>query len=479
MIPLSPEAIARAAGGHLVRPGGPASGSTPPLTAVFTDTRRPVDGGLFVALRGPRFDGHRFLTRALEGGARAVMVSDAEAARALPPHVAVIAVDDTLAGLQALAAAVRARHPGRVVALTGSSGKTTVKDMTAAALGAAGSVAATPGNWNNHIGLPLTLLGTRGDEAFLVLELGMSAAGEIDALTRLSRPDAGLVTNASAAHLAAFASVEAIADAKAELYRALGPDALAFANADDPLVLARARAARGDALVTWGVAPEADVRVLGAAPSPSGLAVRCDVRGQVVDLRLAALGAHNAHNAAAALAVAQALDVPVAAAAEALSAGYRPSPHRLALRRASSGLVVLDDCYNANPASARAALATLAEAAPEGAVLGAVLGTMRELGPTAPALHREVGAAAAQAGVKALFATGAHAADLAAGARAAGLTAVTVADDAEELRDAVLAFAGPGRWLLLKGSRGERLERLLPPLLDPADATPAPPGGAA
>ncbi|PIE17432.1 MAG: UDP-N-acetylmuramoyl-tripeptide--D-alanyl-D-alanine ligase [Proteobacteria bacterium] len=455
MKPLSPTALAVAAGGRLVHPGR--AGLT--VDAVFSDTRRPIPGGLFVALSGPTFDAHRFLAAAADAGAAAVLVSRPEAAAGLPDHVAVIAVEETLAGLQRLAASVRATHPGRAIAITGSVGKTTIKDMAAAALGASGPVHRTPGNWNNHIGLPLTLCAATGDEAFLVLELGMSAPGEIDALTRLADPDVGLVAGAAAAHLASFPSVDAIADAKAELLEALTAAAVAVANADDARILARARAARPDAL-TYGRRADADVRLTDVRLDAAGLAATVDVAGAPVDVRVAALGAHNAHNAAAALAITHALGLDPAAAAAALGQGFRPAPHRLTVLPADRGLTVLDDSYNANPASTRAALETLAAVAP-GASKGAVLGSMLELGPRAPALHREVGAAAARAGLSWLGAAGPHAADLADGARAAGLTAVATADDALELADDARAFAADGRWLLLKGSRGGRLERLL------------------
>lgn len=452
---MTAAAIAEAVAGRAVAAPGRA------FTAVTTDTRRPAAGGLFVALRGARFDGHAFLAEALAAGAGGVLVSDQAAAAGLPADVAVVVVADTERALTALAAAVRAAHPGQVAAITGSAGKTTVKDMVAAALTGSGAVARTPGNWNNHLGLPLTLLGTTGDEAFLVLELGMSASGEIAALTALARPDVGLVTNAAAAHLAFFPSVDAIADAKAELYAALAPGAVAVANADDARMHARAIALHGQHLVTFGSVAAADVRLVGATLGAGGLTAELSVHGAPIRVQVAALGAHNALNAAAALALTTALGVDPRAAAASLGQHFSPSPHRLALARAAGGLTVLDDSYNANPASSRAALDTLGAVAPSGAVLGAVLGTMRELGPDAPALHRELGAYAARVGVTWLAATGEHAADLAEGARAAGLAHVITARDAAELEGPARRFAAAGHWLLLKGSRGERLERLL------------------
>jgi len=453
---LTARTIAAATHGQLVA-GPPAT----PFTRVFTDSREPTSGGLFFALRGETFDGHRFVRAAVAAGAAGVVVDDADAAAGLGDDLVVIAVEDTLAALTALAAHVRAAHAGRVVAITGSVGKTTVKDMVAAALSAFGAVHKTPGNWNNHIGLPLTILATTGDEDFLVLELGMSAPGEITALTRLARPHVGLVTTAAAAHLAFFPSVDAIADAKAEIYFALGKFATALVSTDDARMLPRAQRAHGERLLTWGRAEDADVRIGAVALDASGLTADLDVAGAPVTVRLKTLGAHNAHNVAAALAVTQALDLNARVAAAALAARFRPSKHRLALVRAATGLMVVDDCYNANPLSAIAALEALAAAAPATATTGAVLGTMRELGPTAPALHAEVGAAAARLGLRWLATTGEHADDLARGARDAGLADVTAYPTAADAAPAVAAFAAPERWLLLKGSRGERLEQLL------------------
>jgi UDP-N-acetylmuramoyl-tripeptide--D-alanyl-D-alanine ligase len=460
--PQTRQRLADAAGGELLLGAGGG-----PIGAVFTDTRRPVPGGLFVALRGPTFDGHDFLGAALAGGAAGCVVSAPERVPAgAPAGVLVIAVADTLAALQGLASHARRELAAQVVAVTGSVGKTTVKDMLAAALAPFGKVGRTLGNFNNEIGLPLSLLALDGDERAVVLELGMSAAGEIAALTELARPDVGLVTTAAAAHLAFFESVDAIADAKAELYERLPPGARAVVNADDPRMLARARALRPDGLVTYGAqAADADLRVIAVRQTRDGLSARIaappGAGAEEVGVRLRALGRHNAVNAAGALAAVHALGLDVAAAAAALSTGFVPSKHRLAVVPAARGLTVLDDAYNANPVSARAALDTLAEVAADAPSRGAVLGSMLELGPSADALHRELGAAAAAARVDVLFATGPHAGALAAGAREAGVAKVYTADDALALSEVIAAFAGPDRWLLLKGSRGERLERLL------------------
>ncbi|MGM0576599.1 MAG: UDP-N-acetylmuramoyl-tripeptide--D-alanyl-D-alanine ligase [Myxococcota bacterium] len=437
----------------------------PPLEAVFTDTRRPVEGGLFVALVGPNHDAHDHLAEALAAGAGGLVVSRGDAVPDdTPGGTFVVVVGDTLAALRDLAVLVRGGLKARTVAVTGSVGKTTVKDMVAAALRTFGRVGRSPGNWNNEVGVPLSLFSMRGDERFMVLELGMSAPGEIASLTRVAMPSVGVVTAATAAHLEFFPDVDAIADAKAELWESLPPGGKAVACADDPRVLERARRIRPRGLITYGLSEEADVRVVAVEQGRDGLTARVASEDDEVTVRLRALGRHNAVNAAGALAVTRVLGLPFARAASSLEEHFEPEAHRLVVATTPDGLTVLDDCYNANPASARAALATLGEVAAGAAARGAVLGSMLELGDRADDLHREVGRAAAEAGVTWLAATGPHADALVEGARSGGVEDVRTAGDAADLVDDLQAFAGPDRWLLLKGSRGQRLERLLEPL---------------
>lgn len=461
MMPLSRREIARAIGATSAR--GEAGG---PFPSVSTDTRKLSPGALFFALVGERHDAHDHLGAALDAGAAGLVVSRANALpEPLSEGVFVAVVPDTLAALTALARAVRGRLEVPVVAVTGSVGKTTMKDMVAAALTDAGTVGRTPGNWNNEIGTPLSILSLRGDERFVVFEIGMSAPGEIDRLTQLTRPDIGLITAAAAAHLEFFHDVDAIADAKAELWGdALPSGSRAITCADDARLMTRARALRPEGLVTYGLAADADFRVESVAQDAEGTTARIASGQRRTEVRLRVLGRHNAVNAAGALAVAATLGLDLDAAAASLSEHFASAPHRMAVRRAPSGLVVLDDCYNANPASANAAMRTLGEVARDASKRGAIIGSMLELGPTSSLMHYGLGEAAVSAGVDWLACTGPHADDVAAGARAAGLTEVTTAADALDLVDAVRAFAAPDRWLLLKGSRGQRLERLLDPL---------------
>jgi UDP-N-acetylmuramoyl-tripeptide--D-alanyl-D-alanine ligase len=428
---------------------------------VFTDTRSKVPQGLFFALSGPNHDAHDYLHQALASGATGLVISREETLpEDLPEDTFVAIVPDTRRALGRLGAMVRARLEGPVIAVTGSVGKTTVKDMAVAALRAFGTCGRSPGNWNNDIGVPLSLFALEGSEQHVVLELGMSAPGEIADLTQMVRPDVGLITTAAAAHLEFFENVDAIADAKAELYESLPPNAIAVACADDPRVLKRAKALAGDRLLTYGVHADAQVRVTSIDLSAQGLTTTIDIRGQSVTVHLKALGRHNAVNAAGALAIVDALQHDVVLAAQALSDGFKSSAHRLKLLESPRGVRVLDDCYNANPTSTEAALRTLEEIAPPGK-RAAVIGSMLELGPTSAQLHREIGALAAHTGVQWLGATGPFAQDIVSGAQEAGLSEVAAVADAMELEHAIEATLEPGDWLLLKGSRGQRLERLL------------------
>ena len=417
------------------------------VTALGTEGRAIAEGALFFALQGERFDGHDFVSAVLERGAIPVV----SRTHPIADPTAMLLVDDTQAALVAIASALRTLHPGKVVAITGSVGKTTVKDMAAAALSAFGTVGKTLGNFNNRIGLPLTLGATTGTEDFLVLELGMSAPGEICELAHVARPDVALVTTAAAAHLEFFPSVDAIADAKAELYEHAGPHTTLIANADDQRMLTRAK--RFTRPLTFGRAP-ADVRVLDSRHVGGRLHVSLDAGGPI-ELSLSALGHHQADNAAAALSVVLALGLDVSRAADALTTSFSTPKRRLEIVH-HGPLTVLDDCYNANPTSMRAALATFSELAGSGPRV-AVLGSMLELGPDAHRLHADV--AAGTRGFDLVLCTGPHAAALAEGASAAGVADVHAAADLLDLSHHLRQLAGQNGWVLLKGSRGMRLER--------------------
>ena len=367
--------------------------------------------------------------------------------------------------------------------ITGSNGKTTTKELVAAALRPLGAVLRTPGNFNTDVGLPLTVLSAAGTEAAWVLEMAMRGRGEIAYLAEVARPDVGVITNVSGAHLERLGSLEEIARAKGELFAGLPPSGLAVFPADDPLIEAQAapvaptRRLRFDGAARTNTA---DVRVLEVIPAgAAGAVVRYAVRRTPVVVRLPLMGAHNARNGAAALAVALGLNVPTLAAALALETLELP-PHRSATVPAG-GRVILDDCYNANPDSMRAALTSVVAAAGAGRAF-AILGDMLEVGPDAEALHRAVGRAAGER-LAGLAAVGELAGALVDGARAAGLPAdrAVVAASAEEAAARAATWTAPGDWVLVKASRGLKLERAVAALvaaLGSEGATGATGGGA-
>jgi UDP-N-acetylmuramoyl-tripeptide--D-alanyl-D-alanine ligase len=446
------------------------------------DSRRVQPGVLFFALPGEHVDGFDYCSAAAAAGAAAVVVAAHRGPPVFAPGVTpvpAIAVADPLVALADVARAARALFAGAVVGITGSNGKTTTKELTAAALGAAGPVLRTEGNYNTEIGLPLTVLSASGDEAFWVLEMAMRGHGQIALLADIARPHVGVITNVAGAHVELLGSIEAVARAKGELFAGLGSDGIAVLPAGDPLLepqaahLPEARKRRFDPGTRQDAFVDADaVDVVILEMLPAGMAgqiVRYAVAGQPVVARLPLGGAHNAVNAGAALAAAAALGVPIPEAAAALARTSLP-PHRSAPLEVA-GRIVLDDCYNANPASMRAALAAVVAGATGGAATGgaaggqprafAILGDMLELGPSSSAEHFEIGRAAGSLG--GVAAVGPLAADIARGARAAGLTdaQVVATGDPAAAAAAVVGWTRAGDWILVKASRGMRLERAI------------------
>ena len=457
----TPAELAREAQGELVRDGGRA------VAGAFIDSRAPVPGGLFVPIVAAR-DGHDFLPAAVAAGASAVLV-----ARGRPPPggaVTVVEVEDTLAAFHRLASAARARIDGPVVAITGSNGKTTTRAFVEAALRTLHEpVLATRGNLNNHLGVPLCLCGPPHAPAAAVLELGMSAPGENEALARIVRPTVAVVTSVALEHVAFLGSLEAIAAAEAEPLALLGPEGVAVVPSDEPLLAPHLPAGRR--VLRVGPCRDADVRIVEAAVGRRTTATVRLPGGAVVELSLQVLGLHNARNAATALAVGHALGADPVAVARALGE-VEPVGDRG--RRIDLGPhTLVADCYNANPGSMQAALESLAALvrAEDGRAV-AVLGDMLELGPTSPELHAQVGAFAAEAGVADLVIVGARAHAIGeAFERAGGRVRAAVEGDAagvEQVVRAVTALAAEGTPLrvLVKASRGLRLERVVAGLCD-------------
>ncbi|SHH21576.1 UDP-N-acetylmuramoyl-tripeptide--D-alanyl-D-alanine ligase [Geodermatophilus nigrescens] len=470
MIALSLAEVAQAVGAPL--PDG-ASGT---VTAVTLDSRGVAPGALFVAVAGERVDGHDYLDAAAEAGAVAALTT-----RPGGPLPALV-VDDTVAALGRLAAEVHRRLAAaglRTVGLTGSSGKTSTKDLLGQVLAAAGPTVSPPGSYNNDIGLPLTVLDADEGTRFLVLEMGARGVGHIARLCAVARPDVGVVLNVGSAHLGEFGSADVIAQAKGELVEALPATGTAVLNADDPRVAGMAPRTRAR-VVTTGRSAGADVRAAGVSLDDAARARFTLVAGgEEHPVALQVVGEHQVANALSAAAAALALGMTPAAVAAALSQATPRSRWRMEVTRRADGVTVVNDAYNANPESMRAALAALA-GLPAGRRV-AVLGGMAELGPDAGAEHERLGRDAVAAGADLVVAVGPDAVGVVTGATAAGArhgeggeadagtspgsTAVAVPD-----RAAALVFLSevlvPGDVVLVKASRSHGLEVLAADLLD-------------
>lgn len=434
------------------------------VTSVSTDSRTLTRGQLFLALRGPRFNGAEYVAAAALAGATAAVV-DAEASTQVPAAVTaalpILVVTDVLAALQRAALANRRRFGGTVVAVAGSNGKTTVKEMLANILGECGATLATAGNLNNHIGVPLTLLRLSPSEKFAVIEIGANHPGEVAQLAALVQPQVGIVTNAGAEHLEGFGDIAGAARAEGELFESLQSGATAVINAEDPFAASWHAQADKAIRVHFGFRPPAEVRAesVDCQIDDQGFLSRFALiapQGHAeIELRLA--GMHNILNAAGAAAAAMAAGARLDDIRTGL-AKMRPVRGRLQFKRATAGAWLLDDSYNANPSSMRAALDVLAELdGPRWFVAGA----MGELGTASADSHRELGEYARHKGVSRLLGFGADA-KLTVDAFGAGATWFA---DIETLRAELARTLTPAVRLLVKGSRSNRLERLVDALV--------------
>lgn len=430
------------------------------FASAAVDSRHVVPGCCFVALRGERTDGHRFVAEAVRGGAAVVLVE--HPVELSTPNVAFVQVADTLTALQEIAAWWRSQSSVRVVGITGSTGKTIAKEIVADVLSRTLRVLRNEGNLNSETGLPMTLLELAPQHEVAVLEMSMYAEGEIARLAEIARPEVGVVLAVHPTHLERAGSLAAIARAKGELPGALPADGLAVLNADDPLVAAM-RDATAAVVRTFGLGPSADVRATEVESyGVSGTSFTLHAPWGVRRLRSATPGRHLVPHALAAAIVAEHFAVPLDEVEAALAVGSR-APHRMALLEAAGGATIIDDTYNASPVSVAAALDFLAESpvAP-GRHRYAVLGDMLELGPDEERLHREIGTRAAGV-AEALVAVGERGRWIAEAATAAGLARVTVVRDAEEAFATVQRDLAPGvgDLLLVKASRGIELDRLV------------------
>lgn len=427
------------------------------FSGVSTDTRILEAGQLFVALKGPRFDGHEFIDTAFKKGASAILAER----ESFSPGRICLTVDDSLRALGDLAAYVRRRRPLKVVAVTGTNGKTTTREMIVSILGRRFRVLASKANYNNLVGLPLTLLNLEPSHQLAVLEMGMNSPGEIGRLTEIADPDVALITNIGPAHLEGVGSLEGVAGAKGELFQGIKPEATAIINADDPLVaqLAARLEVRG---LSFGFSRKSDVRAQGLRyRGLKGLSFKLKTSSGNVKIELPLFGRHNASNALAAAATAVAMKMAPVYIKEALDE-IEPFPGRLELKMLPGPVYLLDDTYNANPVSVKASLEVLMKTRGRGRAV-AVLGDMLELGRETQFEHARIGRTAAQFGVDFLVGVGPLAKTMLQSSIRYGLAKKQTA-----------WFEAPGQaaeWLedqlqvrdriLIKGSRGMRMERIV------------------
>lgn len=459
MTPLPLSRIARLVNGRLHGAGDPV------IEGVATDTRR-LDAAdpralLFVALRGENFDGHDHVARAAQLGARAALV-------ARPTDVALpqIVVADPQAALGALAGAVQRTRSARVIAITGSNGKTSVKQLVLAILSRHAPSTCNPGNLNNEIGLPLSVLDAPDDAVFAIYEMGAGQPGDIAYLTAIARPEIALVNNIAPAHMERMGSLLGIADTKAAIYDALPADGIAIINADDAFAPYFAQRAQGRTLLRFAIDASADIIARDIRPTASGSDFRLLTPAGEAAVALPLPGRHNVRNALAATAIALAAGVPLTTIVEALHTAEAVAG-RLVRHTLAGGATLIDDSYNANPGSLLAAIDTLAAADGERWL---VLGDMRELGADAAAMHAQAGARARAAGITRLYALGplsAHAAEAFGDAGRHFASHVELATAlAGDLAGHPAPDAGARPTLLVKGSRGSAMDRTVAALLE-------------
>ena len=454
--------LAAAAGGQILS-GNPQM----PIGNVTTDTRALQRQDFFIALRGPRFDGNAFVGEALNRGASGAMVDSGFEERAdVLTRGAIVQVADTTKGLQDVAHSVRAGSGTRVIAITGSAGKTTTKETIAAFLAGRFEVVKNKGNLNNHIGLPLSLLQLRDGPDVAVMELGMNHAGEISTLVAIAEPDVRVWTNVGDAHLGFFASSDAIADAKSEILERADARTVLVCNADDPRVMSRVGGFPGR-VMTFGAAQGADVRATSIEDrGVDGMRAKLATPAGEATIDTPLLGRGNLSNVLAATAVALDAGVPLADIVAA-AARLQPADHRGAVHRLKGGITLIDDSYNSSPTALQRALEVVARETRATRKI-AVLGEMLELGHASTEKHEECGRAAAASGLRLLFAVGGQAARaLANAAVSAGMpsSAVTYVERSEPASDLVKNAVRAGDLVLVKGSRGIRTDVVVDRLL--------------
>jgi UDP-N-acetylmuramoyl-tripeptide--D-alanyl-D-alanine ligase len=452
---LSAGEILRATGGAPLR-----GGTNWTCRGISTDTRTLRPGNLFIALKGENFDGHDCLAAAAQKGASGLLIRAVNFGKAptLQKELPVVGVPDTLEALGAIAHSWRLRFPIPLVAITGSSGKTTTKELLAAIVSRSRTVLKSTGNFNNLIGLPLTLLGIRAEHELAIVELGTNRPGEIARLAAIATPDVGLITNVGPAHIEGLGSLEGIREEKGDLFQVMAGRGAAVINHDDDAVAVLAERWQGRR-VTFGLKPGADVtahRIDGA--TPDGVLFEIVIDGITTPVRLSIPGRHNIMNALAAAAAAKALGFDCHMITEGLAA-FHPVPGRTEIRRLGNGAFIVMDAYNANPASVREALKTLQELRGSANAF-VILADMLELGERAGAFHREIGAVLAETGVDTAFLKGTLSRFTAEGAREKGFPEERIVffDAPERVVANLRSRLKYGDWILVKGSRRMKME---------------------
>ncbi len=429
---------------------------------ISTDSRLVSKGNIFVALHGEKFDGHNFLQPALDKGAAGVLVHDKQKIKqsGVNTAVAVIKVADTLAALGDLAHEWRRKFPIPVIGLTGSSGKTTTKEMMAAIIGQKKNVVKTEGNLNNLIGLPQTIFRINDECELVILEMGTNARGEIKRLTRIAEPDIGLITNVGQAHLEGFGSIGGVREEKGDLFYNMDKNGIAIINLDDEHVRIIADKWKGRR-ITFGMSSNADVSAKNIGKkSAKGMCFNLVIGAKMQKVEMKIVGIHHVYNAMAAAAGAKAVGINDEMIADGLKA-FRPFSGRMEIIKLRNGAYLLDDSYNANPSSVREVLMTLKDLKTHHNCY-VFLGDMLELGAAAEEMHRRIGMLIATIGVTALFLQGDFSAVTAAGAMEGGLPSqnIYISSDIEENINYLKKNLKKGDWILVKGSRRMKMEKI-------------------
>ncbi|MCF8094121.1 MAG: UDP-N-acetylmuramoyl-tripeptide--D-alanyl-D-alanine ligase [Desulfobacteraceae bacterium] len=458
-IPWTIEDILAATDGELV-----SATDVAVFSGLAIDSRRIRENEAFVAIPGQRHDGHDFLSGVVASGVKCVIVRD-DKVTMLPisqwraEKVACIAVKDTIKALGAMAAYQCRRAEVSVAAVTGSNGKTTTKEMIAAVLGRCYNVLATPGNFNNEIGLPLTLLQLAPEHQAAVVELGMNHPGEIAGLSAICRPDIGVITNIAPAHLAGLGSIKAVAAAKAEIMENVKPDGAMVLNSDDDY--GSWLASQTDRRVMfYGCGDDADIRAEDIGQDENGLCFTLVLPGQSVRVELRVRWSFMVHNALAAAAVGHLMGVSAEDIAAGL-AGFRPISGRMAVYRTESGAYIIDDTYNSNPGSMETAIKSLASLGDRKRGI-LVAGDMLELGEAAAGLHEDIGRLAAISGINRLYLAGEFASRVAYGARCEGMKGMDIfVGSRDDIVKDLQRRLESGDWILVKGSRSTGMDEIV------------------